>query len=110
MGKRGNGEGTIYHRKDGRWEARITVGRKNGRRVRKAIYGASRKEVQRRLAAALGQLRQGVPLPDDERLTLAAYLASWLRSVRTTLRPSTYVSYEGMARCLGELQAGRWPR
>ena len=26
MGRRGNGEGTIYKRKDGKWTAQITVG------------------------------------------------------------------------------------
>jgi integrase len=38
MGRRGNGEGTITRRKDGRWEARYCVPTVNGTK-RKTIYG-----------------------------------------------------------------------
>ena len=48
MTKRGNGEGSIYHRKDGRWVAEITI---EGRQ-RKFVYGKTRKEVQEKLMVA----------------------------------------------------------
>jgi integrase len=38
MGRRGNGEGTITRRKDGRWEARYTVHSAEGPK-RKVLYG-----------------------------------------------------------------------
>lgn len=41
MGRRGNGEGTITRRKDGRWEARYTVHGAEGPK-RKVLYGKTR--------------------------------------------------------------------
>ena len=40
MGRRGNGEGTITRRKDGRWEARYYV---------PTVNGTKRKSISRRL-------------------------------------------------------------
>ena len=47
MGRRGNGEGTIYKRKDGKWTTQITVGidEVTGKVIRKTFYGKQRKEV-----------------------------------------------------------------
>src|SRR5688500_11748011 len=45
MAKRGNNEGSIYKRKDGRWAAAVTVD--GGRR--KTVYGATRAGVQQKL-------------------------------------------------------------
>jgi hypothetical protein len=47
--KRGNGEGTIYRRPDGRWCTQITV-YVNGKRKRPTLYGKTRKEVADKLA------------------------------------------------------------
>ena len=47
--KRGNNEGNIKRRSDGRWEARITT--RDG--TRKSFYGRTRQEVARRLTEAL---------------------------------------------------------
>ena len=41
MRKRGKGEGSVSQRKDGRWEARLTLS--DGRR--KSFYGKTRQEV-----------------------------------------------------------------
>ena len=50
-GRRGNNEGSIYQRKDGRWCAQITVGyRDNGKAIIKYAYGSSRQEVAKKLA------------------------------------------------------------
>ncbi len=46
--RRGNREGTIYKRADGRWEAKIAL--EDGQR--KSFYGDTRAEVARRLAEA----------------------------------------------------------
>ena len=42
--RRGNGEGTIYQRNDGRWEGALTMA--NGHR--RSFYAATRREVQAR--------------------------------------------------------------
>ena len=46
--KRGNGEGTIYRRKDGKWATQYTVYTAEGRK-RKTLYGKTRSEVAARL-------------------------------------------------------------
>ena len=52
MAKRTNGEGTIRHRKDGRWEAAIMDGfRKDGKPNMKHFYGKTQKEVKEKLKA-----------------------------------------------------------
>jgi integrase len=94
MGKRrGNGEGSIYKRKDGLWTAMITLER--GRR--KSFYGRTRPEVARKLGAALKANQDGLPVI-GERLTVGAYLADWLEAVRPTIRPQTYRRYEQYVR------------
>ena len=48
--RRGNNEGTIYQRPDGRWAAQVTTGyNESGRIQRKTIYGVSRTDVAMKL-------------------------------------------------------------
>jgi integrase len=95
--RRGNGEGTIYRRSDGRWEGRIDLGYVNGRRVRRSVYGRTRREVQEKLRKALSDVSRGLPLL-DERTTVGAFLEQWLETVRNRIRPTTYRSYEQVVR------------
>ena len=46
MAKRGNNEGSIYKREDGRWAATINLGWQDGKRRRKTFYAKTRREVQ----------------------------------------------------------------
>lgn len=49
--RRGNNEGSVYKRKDGRWCAQVTIGyRENGKAIVKYVYGNSRQEVSKELA------------------------------------------------------------
>ncbi len=48
-GRRGNGEGSLTKRPDGRWEARITL--EHGKR--KSFFARTRQAAARRLAEAL---------------------------------------------------------
>jgi integrase len=50
MSRRGNGEGSIRRRKDGRWEGRYTIHAAEGRK-QKAVYGKTRKEVSEKLTS-----------------------------------------------------------
>ena len=50
-GRRGNNEGSIYQRKDGRWAGTVTTGYKtDGKPIRKTIYGRTRNEVAAQVA------------------------------------------------------------
>lgn len=53
QGRRGNNEGSIYQRRsDGRWCGSVTTGYKaDGKPIRKTIYGSSRQEVAKKIAA-----------------------------------------------------------
>lgn len=96
--RRGAGEGGISRRKDGRYEATIVLGRKDGRAVRKSLYGRTKKEVQEKLLKAQQSLVQGMPLPDG-RQTVGQFLDRWLLdSVAHSVRPRTYASYRQMIR------------
>lgn len=89
MGKRrGQNEGTIIHRSDGRWEARLSV---QGRQ-RTVAYTRTRDEARQKLTAALGDQDRGVPSIKASR-TLGDYAASWLETVERTRKPGTVKRY-----------------
>src|SRR5262249_12311135 len=95
--RRGKGEGSIRKRTDGRWEARIDCGWIDGKRVRKSIFGRTRREVTRRLPNALQQAQRGMPFA-DERQTVERYLTRWLRHMQTRIRGRTWATYETAVR------------
>lgn len=59
MGKRGNGEGTIYFsEKLNKWVGQFTAGRKaDGKLNRKSVYGNTRKEVKEKMTKALAEVQ-----------------------------------------------------
>ena len=99
MARRGQGEGSIYQRADGRWVGSVTIGYEDGKQKRKSFYGKTRKEVKEKLTTAVADQQRGLPVAFDERLTLGAFLDEWLEhSVKPSVRPSTYKSYSGLVR------------
>jgi integrase len=93
-GRRGNGEGTIFQRKDGRW----TAGAEVGGYQRKWIYGKTRREVADRLSKIQRDVAEGRPVI-NERLTVAEYLNRWLNEVaKHRTRPMTWRGYEHLVR------------
>ena len=95
--RRGNGEGTITRRKDGRWEARYTAQTPNGPK-RRVLYGKTRSEVAKKLTKAMSD-RDGGLVFDHENLRVEEYLDRWLKgSVRGNVKPITYESYERIIR------------
>src|SRR5260221_2129398 len=91
--KRGNSEGSIVKRPDGRWEARITL--PEGKR--KSFYAKTRQEAARRLAEALRDRDRGLPVL-SERQTVAQFLAAWLNIVKPSVGVSTWKTYEEIIR------------
>ena len=88
MARRGNSEGTITKRTDGRWEARISL--PDGKR--KSFYGKTRQEVTQRLVQVRHDLDKGV-FVFDERQTVGQYLTSWLETAQMNLRSSSLRRY-----------------
>lgn len=94
MAKRGNSEGSISKRSDGRWMARLSL--PSGKR--KYFYADTRAEVAQKLAAATRDRDQGLPVM-GERLTVGQHLDTWLEnSVKPSVRPRTHESYESHVR------------
>lgn len=94
MSRRGNSEGSIYQRKDGRWVATLHVGYCDGKRQRKSIYGQTRDEVQKELNRLLRAQQVGLPV-ESGRLTVADWLSKWLETQKPpTKQPKTYTQYE----------------
>ena len=88
MARRARGEGTVYRRTDGRWEAALGV---DGRRQR--YVGRSQREVRGKLVAARRALEHGIVLSGSSQ-RLEAYLSSWLEdSVRPSVRWTTHRAY-----------------
>jgi integrase len=95
MSKRSNGEGSIWKRADGRWCGAYFVPKPGGSgRIRKYVYGRTRKEVYDKLTAISRNVRDGVPVPIGGQ-TVEAYLTEWLAQVAAVrVRPSTLRSYD----------------
>ena len=107
MARRGNGEGSIYRRADGRWAATVTEADGG----RKTYYGKTRAAVGQRLTGALKGEQDGTPSVNERKL-VGAYLTEWLESAQPSLRPRTFARYEQYVRihampALGRLKLAR---
>jgi integrase len=94
VANRGQGEGSIYRRADGRWCAAVRLDG-GGRRV---YYGRTRREAADKLHAAMEARLRGASLATAG-LTTATFLQRWLsESVAPKVRPKTYDGYESLVR------------
>lgn len=93
---RANGEGSIYRRKDGRWEARVTIGIVPRQR-RLSVYGKTRKEAADALQALQARIAAGQPMPAGQ-IKVGEWLDQWLARHVSTLRAKTRTSYRQVAR------------
>ncbi len=112
MSRRGNNEGSIYKRTDGRWAATVNLGWQGGKRKRKTFYGKTRRVVQEQLTAALRAQQQGLPMVSEHQ-TVELFLSRWLAdSVKPRLKPRTHQSYFEIVRLhllpsLGHISLGK---
>ncbi len=96
-GRRGNGEGSIYKRKDGYWVGQYGVQTADGVKPR-YIYGKTRAAVSEKLTRALADRNGGLTF-DAGKTTVGEYLDRWIEdSVRDTVRQRTYERYEQLVR------------
>ncbi len=94
--RRGQGEGTIRLRADGRWEGRIELGWERGKHRARSVYGCTRQDVVLKLRQLRRQLDEGQPVV-DERITVGNFLAEWLQVVEPRLRPSSFSRFRQLA-------------
>ncbi|MBA2679550.1 MAG: site-specific integrase [Ktedonobacteraceae bacterium] len=88
-GRRGNQEGTITHREDGRWEARMSLS--NGKR--KSFYGITKEEVTKKMRKAQQDVDAGLSIV-SEKQTVGTYLKSWIEVKQHRIDASTLQRYE----------------
>ncbi|GAA4511631.1 site-specific integrase [Nonomuraea ferruginea] len=96
MGKRSNGEGSIFPYKGG-WASYIWVTTPEGKRTRKWAYGKTREETHDKWLKLHDQARKGPVATKHE--TVAAFLSRWLANVvQPNREPTTYAGYEALVR------------
>ncbi|GLW45266.1 site-specific integrase [Streptomyces sp. NBRC 14336] len=90
---RANGDGTVYQRKDGRWEAAGYVLAPGNARKRIRVYGTTRKEALAKLTEKIAASNCGLPVSSAQG-SVAAYLTYWLENVALHhLRETTHTRY-----------------
>ncbi|MGW9496744.1 tyrosine-type recombinase/integrase [Streptomyces prasinus] len=95
---RANGEGTIYQRKDSRWEAAGYVLAADGTRKRIRVYGTTRREAADKLAEKITDSNRGLPVATADS-TVGDYLTYWLGSVAIhRLRENPHTRYAACVR------------
>jgi integrase len=111
--RRGQNEGTIFEEKPGRWVAQLTLGYEihegRRRRIRKKFVATTRREVQQKLTAALGQQQTGgaVPIQKD---SFGSFLGKWTETLRAKKRSeSTISSYAWLIKTYIEPELGTIP-
>ena len=94
MAKRIANQGSVYQRRDGRWQGILNLGYVGGKRRRKSFYAHTQAEVAAKLLAAARALQLGQkPAPGVQ--TVADFFARWLEEVaKPAIRPTTYRAYE----------------
>jgi integrase len=90
------GAGTIRQRKDGKWEARYTVGRDpgTGKQKQKSIYADTQKEALKRLRQIQNDIENSVYV-EPSKLTVGAWLDIWAAEYLGGVKPATKAGYEG---------------
>ena len=101
--RRGNNEGTIYQRKNGRWVAQVRI---EGRRLSKSF--STQKEARRWIREMQDQIENGLSA-DGFKMTVHDLFKMWLESIQGSVRPRTLDQYQGVVRnhlepVLGEIK------
>jgi integrase len=97
--RRGNGEGSISERADGRWMGRYTVETPTGPKRKYNDYAPTRKGAAEKLTSALAARNGGALFTDADELSLGEYIAGWLEtSVKGSVKAISYEQYARMVR------------
>jgi len=83
------GDGSVYQRKDGRWEAIIFH---EGRKI--SVYGKTEIEARKKMRERQRQVLAGEIARDPTRQTVGDYLLQWLDSCKVGIRPHTTKNYQ----------------
>jgi integrase len=91
MARRGQGEGSVFQRKDGRWAAKLTADNKTYTR-----YARTKRDALAKMKDLQREVTSGVA--DTGTLTVGQYLADWLRGRKDKIEYSSWRNYEAEVR------------
>jgi len=90
--KRGNNEGTIFKRSNGKWSAQVSL---QGRRL--CCTFKTRRECQKWLKRIIGQIDDGMTF-SGATLYLWEYMNDWITCIKTLIRQSSWIHYDQLNR------------
>ncbi len=84
-------KGTVYKRKDGRWECRISLGKDDkGKRLFKSFYGKTREEAEYKMMITLDHTEERYALTE---MTVKELVTEWLYVMKSRIKESTAANY-----------------
>lgn len=89
--KRGNNEGSVYKRKNGRWRAQISL---HGRRI--GFSAKNKGDAQSWLRKMQDEVQGGLQY-ENTQVTLQSFISNWLVSIEPSLRYNTILQYRQIA-------------
>ncbi len=95
--RRGNGEGALYKRSDGRWCGSVDLGWEDGKRRRKVVYGRTQADALAKMRTVQANVRSHLPVA-DERVTVEQHLTRWLEGLEGRASANTISNYEYVSR------------
>ena len=100
--KSSNGSGGTYLRKDGRWEARVTVvDPGTGLPRRLSFFARTEQEARRKMHQALADDSRGtLQVTSGRKHTLSRWASEWLADIEDAVRPATLARYRQALRPL----------
>ena len=83
-------KGTVYQRKDGRWECRISLGSVGGKRKYKSYYGATEQEAEYKMMLDCQAVQHHAAVTE---MTVKDLSTEWLYVTRNRIKESTAANY-----------------
>ncbi|HCM86054.1 MAG TPA: hypothetical protein DIT08_08275 [Enterococcus sp.] len=84
----------IYYRKDGRWEGRYAIGRKNNNRIKYGyVYGKTYQIVREKLFPLKQRSERMIELYGKSLMTYDEWIIQWKKDIQKTIKASTYSDY-----------------
>lgn len=95
--RRANGEGSIRHRPDGRWEGRYTAGRdpETGKQIIKNVLAKTQRECKEKLNKAIEESK-GLDVVKAGQYTVGQWMELWFENfAKIKVRPASHQTYKG---------------
>ena len=95
--RRANGEGSVRHRADGRWEGRYTAGRdpETGKQIIKNVLAKTQRECKEKLNKAIEESK-GLDVVKAGQYTVGQWMELWFENfAKIKVRPASHQTYKG---------------